>query len=364
MTKTASDRPSVFAQMRRKVRERFFSTLRRALETDDGRDILDATLGSLLSRPRISALPPIRDAPYPELRADEAPSSEREAQAVFLTGRFRAGTTTLWNIFRNTPGMTAYYEPFNERRWFDSAARGDRVDTTHRRVHDYWAEYEGFTDLGALYDPRWTSSHLHMDAQAWNPAMERYVRSLIERAPGRPILKFNRIDFRLPWFRCTFPNATFIHIYRHPRDQWCSTLLDLRSCPPDARLGESPWRDHFYLLVWARDLRHFFPFLDESVVEHPYELFYLMWRLSFLFGRTYCHHSIEFEKLVTDPVTEIRTLFQLLRIRWENSGKLTSLIEPPQIGRWREYADDQWFRAYEKRCERILARYLRAERLG
>ena len=217
MTRPAVDRPSLFARLRRTVRERFFTTLRRALEADDGRDVLDAALGSLLSRPRIPASEEIPDRPYPELRTDEEPLSEgREAQAVFLTGRFRAGTTTLWNLFRNTPGMTAYYEPFNERRWFDPATRGERVDSSHRRVQEYWAEYEGFTDLGALYDPSWTSSHLYMDALAWNPAMERYVRSLIDRASGRPILKFNRIDFRLPWFRCTFPKATFIHVYRHP----------------------------------------------------------------------------------------------------------------------------------------------------
>jgi hypothetical protein len=45
------------------------------------------------------------------------------AGAVFITGRFRSGSTLLWNIFRNIEGFNAYYEPFNERRWFDQGAR-------------------------------------------------------------------------------------------------------------------------------------------------------------------------------------------------------------------------------------------------
>jgi hypothetical protein len=32
------------------------------------------------------------------------------------------------------PGCTAYYEPFNERRWFDPRTRGERVDATRRNV--------------------------------------------------------------------------------------------------------------------------------------------------------------------------------------------------------------------------------------
>jgi len=61
---------------------------------------------------------------------------------VFITARFRSGSTLLCNLFRQVDACTAYYEPFNERRWFDPSVRGNRVDPTHRDVEDYWREYD------------------------------------------------------------------------------------------------------------------------------------------------------------------------------------------------------------------------------
>jgi hypothetical protein len=40
------------------------------------------------------------------------------------------------------------------------------------------------------------------------------------------VLQFNEIDLRLPWFRAHFPTARILHLYRHPREQWCSSLFD------------------------------------------------------------------------------------------------------------------------------------------
>ena len=69
--------------------------------------------------------------------------------------------------------------------------------------------------------------------------------------PGRPVLQFNRIDFRLGWFRRHFPNATILHLYRHPRDQWCSSLVDLPSVPREMTMRAFEPHDHYYLRNWA-----------------------------------------------------------------------------------------------------------------
>ena len=47
----------------------------------------------------------------------------KELSPIIITGRFRSGSTLLWNIFRDLPECTAYYEPFNERRWFDKTLK-------------------------------------------------------------------------------------------------------------------------------------------------------------------------------------------------------------------------------------------------
>lgn len=343
------------------LRGAFFHVFRQASATDDGREIATAAVrNSLGPRPDVLAgLADLAETPYEELGGPEAegPPALR-GDAVFITARFRSGSTLLWNLFRNVRGCTAYYEPLNERRWFDPAARGDRVDTTHRKVEDYWKEYDGLDVLGKYFRDEWAGRALYMDVCSWDPDLKRYVETLIERAPGRPVLQFNRIDFRLPWFRRHFPAARVVHLYRHPRDQWCSALLDLKRFPPDGRVADFAPHDGFYLLGWARDLKYQFPFLDERAAEHPYQLFYYLWKLSYLFGRKYAHHSLAFEHLVADPEEQLRRLFAAIDLEGYDLDRLKGLIVRPALGKWKDYADDAWFRRHESACERVLAEFL------
>lgn len=195
-----------------------------------------------------------------------------------------------------------------------------------------------------------------MDAQSWDPDLRAYIRTLIERTPGRAVLQFNRVDFRLPWLRHTFPDATILHLYRHPRDQWCSSLLDLSACPPSSDTLWFSGHDHFYLLEWARDLRHQFPFLDPATVAQPYRLFYFIWKLSYLFGAAYAHHSIAFEALIANPEFELRRLLRDAGFEVGDLRPLTALVAPTP-SRWIGYANDDWFRGHEEACETVLAEF-------
>ena len=81
--------------------------------------------------------------PYSDLghpRSRQRPSDRSDV--VIITGRFRSGSTLIWNLFRQAGGFTAYYEPFNQRRWFDPTTRGNHTDATHRKVANYWREYD------------------------------------------------------------------------------------------------------------------------------------------------------------------------------------------------------------------------------
>jgi hypothetical protein len=345
------------------LRKGLFQCLRKISETDEARTIWSNMLkGQLAWQPQLW----LRDwhetsSPYDDLGAgDLTTQAAQRSDVIIITGRFRSGSTLLWNLFRNIEGVTAYYEPFNERRWFDPRVRGNRVDPTHINADAYWREYEGLEALGEYYNDEWMEKQLYMDASFWAPKMKRYVELMIEKAPGRPILQFNRIDLRLPWFRQNFPNALILHLCRHPRDQWCSTLMDAQCFPKDGKVEQFAAHDKFYLLSWARDLKYHFPFLDETSVSHPYQLFYYIWKISYLFGRAFAHQSIAFEDILKDPGEQLKRLLKVCRIEKYDIDKLKSLIEKPTLGKWKSYADETWFRDHESVCETTMAGFFAA----
>jgi hypothetical protein len=345
--------------VRRPLRRAFFRLFRKAADTEEGRAGAASALAGLLDNGRElwHGLAGVEAPPYAELGRAAGGDPGRRDDVIFITGRFRSGSTLLWNLFRHLDGCTSYYEPLNERRWFDPSARGARVDATHRKVEEYWREYDGLGELGHYYQATWNDRHLLMGPDFWEPNLRRYVGLMIERAPGRPVLQFNRIDFRLPWFRRHFPAARLVHLCRHPRDQWCSSLVDPKRFPADADPAGFARHDGFYLLSWARDLRYQFPFLDEREA-HPYQLFYYLWKLSYLFGRRYAHHSVCFEQLVEDPGGGLRSLFAAVGVEGYDLERLKGLIVKPALGKWREYAGDDWFRRHEETCEEVLADFL------
>ena len=342
------------------MRRRFFGVLRGALRTHDGRAILREALGGQLAwRP---ALPDALDTGrvYPDLGSAEPDDSLMARNAVFVTARFRTGSTLLWDIFRHVPGVTAYYEPLNERRWFDSHRRGTQIDSSHRHVSDYWSEYEGLDELGALYREDWVRRDLYMSATSWDPQLRQYIATLIARARGRALLQFNRVDFRLPWLRATFPTTPIIHLYRHPREQWCSSLINPSHYSLDASSEAFAARDHFYLNDWVRDLKYTFPFLEDHRIAHPYDQFYMIWKLSYMYGRAYADRSISFESLIANPARELSSLLGVLNLRDYDLDQLIELVVPPQQRRW-EYAPAEWFAEREAQCEQTLAEFLRPD---
>lgn len=341
--------------LRAAVRRRYFDLVRRTALSNDGRGIAAGALGEAWLRPPRFSDAVLARRPYPEL-GGAAPGPARPAP-VFITARFRTGSTLLWNIFRHVDACTAYYEPLNERRWFRPSLRREWVDPTHQGVEDYWREYDGLSELEALYREEWTRRRLYMDGASSDLDLQAYLDVLIARARRVPVLQFNRVDFRLPWLRAAFPRARLIHLYRNPRDQWCSALVQPASTPRDVTLDRFQPYDHFFLCPWAEDLKYHFPFLDPARRDVAYRAFYYLWKLSYYFGTTYAHHSLAFEALVEHPSQELAKLMAAARIADYDEHKLLPLIGQSRSGQWRRWADAAWFERHEAACEETLAAF-------
>jgi Sulfotransferase family len=336
------------------VKRPFYRLVRYLLNTRYVREQLRRSGRDLFcqERPRHAA-PLWSPAPYRGPAPAPAAAGNRP---VFITARFRSGSTFLWLVFRNIPGVTAYYEPLNPNRWFSPTAPS-KVDPSHKRVTDYGAEYRGMADLDRWFRDDWSSRFLHMDRTHYDPDLYRYVGELVRRAEGRAVLQFNRVDFRLDWLRANFREAQILHLYRDPREQWMSMQRTEGYRVPlecrlslDLALPELP----FYTLPWALDLRGVFPFLEPELAPHPYALHYYLWRLSYSYGRQYADHSVAYEALVEDFSGTFGAVAKALDLSGVDLEALAGLIQREKGVTWPEYAPAAWFDAIEAECERVL----------
>lgn len=246
---------------------------------------------------------------------------------IFISGRFRSGSTLLWQAFLRLEGYTAYYEPLNEQQWFSGRQRRD-TDSTHRGVTDYSENYGRLEHLSAFFTDDWTYNKLAMDASSTDSNMRHYIKALIEAAAERPVLQFNRVDYRLPFLRQHFPDACIVHLSRSVRDVWRSTLKRAEN-DKGWKLGEFEPHCHFYLLPQYRDLMVSFPWLRLSPDTHPYMAHYLLWRLSELYAAEHADAFVSYEDLCSGFEKTIEELLQSIghKLSGEELKPLAGLMQ-------------------------------------
>ncbi len=291
---------------------------------------------------------------------DRIDKFEDEIKPVFVTARFRSGSTFLWQLFRNIEGVTAYYEPLNENRWYLYHKVKRDVDPTHIGVQDYHKEYAEMSYLDTWFRYEWSYRYLFMDEKHYDPNLYNYIRALIQSAAGKPILQFNRMDFRLAWLKANFPNAKIVHLYRNPREQWMSIQRDGGVVPLDEKLCSSSDLALFDTVHWARDLRHVFPFLELDNGCHPYAIHYFLWRLSYSFGKRYADFSLAYEDMITGFKETFGPLLVDLGIPDANLHQLSHVNQGEVRNSWRKYAPVTWFEEIETECDRVLEAYFTA----
>jgi hypothetical protein len=181
--------------------------------------------------------------------------------------------------------------------------------------------------------------------------LARYIEFLIGEAGDRlPVLKFNRVDFRLPWLRRRFPDCRLIHIWRDSRDQWYSTVR----AEPKEHWGDPYLATTYELMTWSCALAPEFPFLFSPVVKSSYHRHYLLWWLSKLMGQRAGDLSVSFDNdLVARPAPGIALVLSSVGLD-ADAEALAGLVMKPRAGGWREFAADGWFRTAQDECDALL----------
>ncbi|MBI5944980.1 MAG: glycosyltransferase [Chloroflexi bacterium] len=270
---------------------------------------------------------------------------------IFITARFRSGSTLLWNIFRNAAGAHAYYEPLHEQLP-ELIKLEIPPQTRHFFVESYFDQYPNVEQLRRFHKSEFGVHRLFLEANDQHQGMKDYFNYLISYPPQNKtvVLQENRIDFRLPWIRSNFPAAILVHLHRSPRDQWISTIQGFPG-NIDQDIDSDPYR----ITTWSRDLIRQFPFLASPLIRHPYQRYYYLWKLSYLMGKHCADFSLAYEDLLFDPQKYIKQLLELggLDTR-ENLVKCCKLIVKHPMNVWKEYQTESWFADLEQECENQL----------
>lgn len=284
--------------------------------------------------------------------------SERrgEASPVFITARFRSGSSFLWKVLSALDGVSTIYEPFNEDR-FTSRYMTSQTDPTHLGISSYRDASHDIDGLSQGFSREWSTNNLLLTERSYMPDMESYLSALIGSLPHRPILQFNRADFRLGWLRQTFPDCTIVHLYRDPRAQWTSIMSRATEREKSFVNWQQLQSGYFYTLQWAHDLKAHFPFLDPDKSTHPYALHYMIWRLSFAFGTHYADISIGYEELTENFDTTMTQILQQTGIDNFDMDELATNIRVSSRQANASFSNSDFLNRLEEECDEVLDRF-------
>jgi hypothetical protein len=272
---------------------------------------------------------------------------------LFITARFRTGSTMLWNLFRQLPEVQAYYEPLHDSL-INFIKHPIPPEKSHLNIKSsYFDEYKDANMAISLHQSDFTNHRLYLESDESYPELQAYIQSLVESAPPghSAVLQFNRIDFRLAWIKKKFPKANLLHLTRNPRDQWYSTLANFSG-------DIDHYIDYEYaydIITWARDLYKQFPFLATPQIEHAYQRFYYIWKLSYLAGKRLSDLSVAYENILAEPQKQVAQILNFANLYSENNLETClKVIESKPEHAWNKERSDAWFSDMEKKCEAVL----------
>ncbi len=271
---------------------------------------------------------------------------------IFISGRFRSGTTLLWDLLRQIPDVCAYYEPFHDNL-IDYIKANQSPDPTHKGVRDYYAEYQPILPkLIEVHKRAFGVSRLCLSSKDNYPELSKYIELLADSCSDRiPLFKFVRADFRLPWLRHVFPDAKIIYIKRNPRNNWLSIV----SKTPKEQREEDWLNTGFDLVIWSANLAPHFPALGVDT-GHSYARHYLLWRLSTAVGERYADLVIDYDQdLLINPTATIRQLLDVCGLSQGDEKLLAERVLKERTQNWETMSDKVPFLAIEQACEEKLS---------
>jgi len=256
--------------------------------------------------------------------------------AIFISGRFRSGSSFMWQLFDRLPDYCAWYEPLHPQLLTAIEHTSARED--HVGVEDYWSAYRDHPEFRGAYQSTFATEQLCLEADDEAPQLEAYINHLMElSAPQIPVLQFNRMDFRLPWLKKHFPQAVVIHTDRNPLQLYHSQR---RHIAAEQRHDPDHW-DAYELVPWCYSLSDAFPFLLANDQPHAFYRCYLLHRLSSLMAARHADLTIHLDQHVFESQDFVQRLASVVPLSSELQAQLKAMAHVPEVPVFDEQLTEQ-----------------------
>ena len=245
---------------------------------------------------------------------------------IFITGRFRSGTSFLWQVFNELEGYCAWYEPLHPQLL--SAIKHVKPKCDHVGINDYWQSYRDKPEFESAYSMQFATKQLYLEAEDEYDELEAYINCLIDLSETEvPVIQFNRVDFRLPWLKAKFPEAKIIHIERNALQLYYSQRKHIDLMHRD----EAHYWDAYELMPWCYALQPQFPFLISTDIDHAFYSFYMIYQLSKLMAAEHCDVSITLDSQVFQSNKFIDKLASVVDLSNVQKAQIKSLKHVPDF---------------------------------
>ncbi len=247
-------------------------------------------------------------------------------QPIFITGRFRSGTSFMWQLFNQLDSYCAWYEPLHPQLL--SAIKHVDPKQDHVGIDDYWQTYHLKPEFKATYSMQFATQKLYLEPADEYPELEAYIRQLIDLSkPDIPVLQFNRVDLRLSWLKAKFPEAKIIHIERNPLQLYHSQRKHIDEVHRDA----AHYWDAYELMPWCYALQQQFPFLLSPDSKHAFYQFYTIYLLSKRMAVEYADVSINLDTQVFQSDEFINQLAGIIDLSAAQKAQIKSMTQVPDL---------------------------------
>ncbi len=245
---------------------------------------------------------------------------------IFITGRFRSGTSFIWQLFQQLDGYCAWYEPLHPQLL--SAIEHVEPKQDHVGIDDYWQTYRQHAEFKAAYSMQFATQQLYLEATDEYPELEAYIQQLIDLSGSdTPVLQFNRVDLRLAWLRAKFPAAKIIHIERNPLQLYHSQRKHIALAHRD----EAHYWDAYELMPWCHALAQQLPFLLSTEYRHAFYPFYALYQLSKLLAVQFADVTINLDTQVFHSDAFIQQLSTVVALTEAQKTQIKSMSHVPEL---------------------------------